>query len=205
MSGMDFNDADPQRGSFDLIPDGTVVLVVANLRPGGHGPGNWLKPNKDGSCLMADFEFVVDGGEYDRRKFWTLFITEGTTEGQQKAANISRSKLRGMLESAFGVNPGDDSPDAMAKRQVAGWQTFDGLKFCARIGVEQGKGDYKDKNVLAAAVTPDEPDYIAPGPQLAGARSVGAVAGAVAAAAGAKAANAANGAAKAAGKPAWAQ
>lgn len=200
---FDFNDAEPQRGSFELIPDGTICLVVASLRPGGHGPGGWLKPNNAGNCLLADFEFVIDGGEFDRRKFWTMFVTEGETDGQQKAANISRSRLRAMLESAFGVNPGDDSPEAIARRQVSGWQTFDGLKFCARIGVESGKDGYKDKNVLAGAVTPDEPDYIAPGPQTGNFQTVGAVAGKVAAAAGAKAA--ANGAAKAATKPSWAQ
>lgn len=163
MSALDFNDADPQRGNFDLIPDGVVAVVVATLRPGGHGLGNYLKASNDGSCLMADFEFVIDGGEFDRRKFWSLFVTEGQSEGQIKAANISRSRLRAMLESAYGVTPGDDSPAAVKRRQVAGWGEFDGLRFCARIGVEKGKGEYKDRNVLAGAVTPDEAEYVSPG------------------------------------------
>lgn len=204
MSDFDFNSAEPQRGGGDLIPDNTVCTVVATLRPGGHGPGGWLKNSKDGSSLMADFEFTVEGGEHDRRKFWGNFVTEGQTEGQQKAAAITRSRLRAMLESAYGVQPGDDSPEAMAKRQVAGWQAFDGLKFCAKVGIEKGglkdktagpdSERYTDKNTLKAAITPDEPDYIAVA-QAAGA----AVKSAAKAAGGGTAAAAAGGA-----KPAWA-
>lgn len=206
MSTMDFNDAEPQRGGFNLIPEDTVALVVASLRPGQAGPGGWLKQNNDRTCLMADFEFVIDGGEYDRRKFWGLMITEGQTDGQQKAANITRSRLRAALESAHGIMPGDDSPAAMEKRHVSGWQSFDGLKFCVRLGIEEGKpksrdlpnGEkYPDKNVIKAVVTPDEPDYISPGPQAQ--RTSG---GAVSAAS-----NSNSGAAKpaaGANKPAWA-
>lgn len=210
MSMFDFNGADPQRGGGSLIPDNTVALVVATLRPGGHGPGNWLKNSGDGSCLMADFEFTIEGGDFDRRKFWGLFVTEGTSEGQQKAAAISRARLRAMLESAHNVHPGDDSPDALAKRQVAGWQAFDGLRFCAKIGIEKGglkdktagpnSERYADKNVLKAAITPDELDYINPGAQTAGARPVGQVVQSAGQAVGGQ-----TGAAVAAAtKPAWA-
>jgi hypothetical protein len=210
VTSFDFNDAEPQRaGSFELIPEGTIVLVVSKLRPGGFGHGNWLKNNNDGTCLMADFEFVIDGGEYDRRKIWSMWVVEGETDGQKKAANISRSRLRAMLESAHGVDPSDDSPNAMAARSVAGWQGFDGIKFCARVGIEKGglkdktqpNGErYPDKNILYP-VTPDDDDYIAPGPQQAGART----AGAALASAGAKAGGSAKAAtAPAAKKPAWA-
>ena len=212
MSDFDFNNAEPQRAMGELIPDGTVCLVVATLRPGGHGPGGWLKNNNDGTCSMADFEFTIDGGEYDRRKFWNMMVTEGSTEGQQKAANITRSKLRAMLESAFGVHPGDDSPDAIAKRQVSGWGAFDGLKFCAKVGIEKGglkdktagpnSERYADKNVLKAALTIDESDYINPGPQQGSFQTAGkAVQTAAKAVGGATGAAVASAAAT---KPAWA-
>jgi hypothetical protein len=154
MTNMDFNNAEPQRGFGDLIPDNTIALVVAKLRPGGAGPGGWLKASATG-CDMMDLEFVVDGGEFDRRKFWGLFVTSGCTEGHEKAANITRSRLRAMLESAHGINAGDNSQAALAKRQVSGWGAFDGR--------------YTDKNVLKAALTPDDTGYINPGPQAANA------------------------------------
>ena len=175
MSNFDFNTAEEQRATGSLIPDNTVVMVVAKLRPGGHGQDGWLKTNKDGTCLMVDLEFTVDGGDFDRRKFWSMMVTEGDTDGQQKAANISRSKLRAMLESAHGVNPSDNSPEAQAKRKVASYSDFDGLRFCAKVGIEAGglkdkmagpdSERYADKNTLKAVITPDEAAYVSPGAQ----------------------------------------
>jgi hypothetical protein len=93
----------------DLIPENTVALVVINLREGGAGPGGLLKASNDGTAQMLDLEFTIDGGEFDRRKLWENWVTDGQTEGQQKAAAITRSRVRATLESAHGVNPGDDS------------------------------------------------------------------------------------------------
>lgn len=159
---FDFSDAEPQSGgSYDLIPEGTVVVLVAKLRPGGAGDGAWLKPSNDGGCNMLDFEFTIDGGEFDRRKVWGSFVTDGTSEGHGKAANITKSRLRGMLESASGISPGDASPTAVKARQVKTWGDFDGLRFVGKLGIQKDKtGQYSDKNILRAAVTPDDPSYI---------------------------------------------
>lgn len=175
MSDFDFNEAEPQRaGGGELIPDGTIALVVSKLRPGGNGPGGYLR-NSDSGCQMLDFEFTVDGGDFDRRKLWSLYVVSGVTEGHEKAANITRSRLRAMLESARGIDPSDGSDDAMKARRADGWGTFDGLAFCVKIGVEQGglkdktagpqSERYADKNVIKAVITPDDDDYIAPSPQ----------------------------------------
>lgn len=209
---FDFNDAEPQFAGGSLIPENTVCLLVASLRPGGAGPGGWLKESVNTGCLMADFEFTVDGGDHDRRKLWSNYVTEGTTDGHAKAANITRSRLRAMLESAHGIHAGDDSPVALAKRQVAGWQAFDGLKFCAKIGVEQGglkeksagpnSERYADKNIIKSVLTPDDADYINPGPQPAGGMTTAgaAVSSAMKAAGG----NTAKAAPAAVAKPSWA-
>lgn len=160
MTNMNFGDAEPQRGNFDLMPDNTTAVVVVTVRPGGAGEGGWLKPSSNGSAAMLDLEFIIDGGEFDRRKVWGYWLTEGETDGQQKAARITRSRIRAALESARGVSPGDESKKAMEARQIAGWGDLDGLRFMARIGVEKSKDpQYSDKNVVKAAVTPDEDDY----------------------------------------------
>lgn len=213
MSNMDFNNAEPQRAGFggDLIPNDTVALVVMTIRPGQQGDGGWLKGNNAGDALMIDAEFTVDGGDFDRRKLWGNYIVDGTTDGQQKAAAISRSLLRGMLESAHGIEPGDNSAEALAKRQVTSYGDFSGIRFCARIGVEKGNLKDKtagpdserwpDKNIIRAAVTPDDDDYIAP--YAGGAASTFKPVGKVAAGVVAKAAQ--QKAATPAAKPAWAQ
>jgi hypothetical protein len=204
----DFNDAEPQRGfSGDLIPDGTVALVAMTVRPGGQDDGGWLKASNDGGCLMLDAEFTIDGGDYDRRKLWGNYVIKGSTEGHDKAAGISRSFLRAALESSRGIMPSDTSPGALEARKIASYGDFDGITFCARIGVEKGglkdktagpdSERWPDKNRLFA-VTPDEDEYIAVGASGGSTfKAVGKVAAAAVAKAGAKAA-------APAGKPAWA-
>jgi hypothetical protein len=201
MSDFDFNYAEPQRAMGDLIPENTIVLLVASVRPGQHGPGGWLKLAQSGA-EMLDMEFTIDGGDFDRRKVWENWITAGETEGQQKAAAITRSRIRAVLESVHAINPGDDSEAAMAARRLSGWGGLDGLKFCAKLGIEQGglkdktagpqSERYSDKNKIKAILTPADAEYINPGPNQTGMVTAGAAAQKVVA----KAA--------AGGKPTWA-
>ena len=155
---MDFNNAEKQR-SGGLIPKNTIVPVHMTLRPGGHGDGGWLKRSKAGDSLMLDAEFTVIEGEFARRKFWSLFTTDGTTDGQKKAVDITRSRIRAMLESARGVKPTDESDAAVAARQINSYGDLDGLRFLAVVGIEEGKDGYEPKNVFVAAVTPDRKDW----------------------------------------------
>lgn len=153
---FDFNNAQEQREG-GLIADGTVAVVHLTVRPGNTGEGGWLKRSKDGGSQAMDCEFTVVDGPFAKRKFWSLFTVEGTTEGHAKAAEISASRLRGILESAKGIRPDDESDTAKNARRVSSWGDFDGLRFVAKIGIDKAKegSGYKDKNVLTAAVTPD--------------------------------------------------
>jgi hypothetical protein len=155
----DFNNASEQRTN-DLIPDGTIASVHMTVRPGNAGEGGWLKRSKSGDSEALDCEFTVVDGSFAKRKFWTLFTVEGTTEGQKKAGEISAARLRAILESVHGIRPDDESPNAAVKRRVNSWGDFDGLRFVAKIGVEKGKDGYKDKNVLVAVITPDRKDWL---------------------------------------------
>jgi hypothetical protein len=44
---MDYNQAGAQR-SFDVIPDGTIVVVQMNIRAGNVGEGGILKRSNNG-------------------------------------------------------------------------------------------------------------------------------------------------------------
>lgn len=172
---FDFNDAEGQRSGFsgELIPEGTIAVVVAALRPGGNGEEGLLKNSNDGSCQMLDFEFTIQGGDFDRRKIWNMYVVNGTTEGQETAVKISKSALRAMLESARGIDPSDTSDKAMKARQVSGYSDFNGLTFPIEIGVAKGNLKDKtagpnserwdDKNVIRSIVTPDMPEYASAG------------------------------------------
>lgn len=159
MSLIDFNSAPTQRDDFELIPDGTKVPVQITVRPGHAGDGGWLKRSKAGDCLMIDAEFVIVDGPFAKRKFWSQLTVDGETEGQKKAVEISVARLRGILESAFGVRPDDESDKAMAKRRISSYGDIDGLRFWAVVGIEKGKDGYKDKNNIKTVLTPDRSDW----------------------------------------------
>lgn len=171
MSGynpeMDFNNAESGGGTFDLIPDGTICKVRFGIRPGGVGEGGWLTQSKSSDALMVNAEFVVTEGPFAKRKFWENIVVSGgkvDEKGQSIAGNISRAKLRAILESARNVKPDDQSDEAKKKRLVSGYGDFNGMEFTCKVGVKEGDkkmdgGKYPDKNIIAAVITPDRAEY----------------------------------------------
>lgn len=155
---MDFNTAKEQTEFGEPIPDGTIATVQVNVRPSGAGEGGWLKRSQTGSSGL-DAEFTVVDGPHTKRKFWKLFTMDGPTDGHAKAGEISASQIRGILESARGIRPDDQSEAAKAARIIKNWGDLDGLRFIAKIGIEKSKDGYKDKNTLAVAITPDKQQW----------------------------------------------
>jgi hypothetical protein len=158
---IDFNNAEAQREG-GLIPEGTIAQVHMTVRPGNSGEGGWLKRSKSGESMALDVEFTVVEGPFAKRKFWGLFTLEGVTDGHQKAADISASRLRAILESARGIRPDDESEAAKNGRRMNSWGDFDGIRFIAKIGIEKAKegSGFKDKNSLEAAITPDRKAWV---------------------------------------------
>jgi hypothetical protein len=152
MSTLDFNNAAAQ-SSTELIPDGTIAPVIMGLRAGNAGDDGWLAISKSSGALMLDCEFVIESGPFAKRKFW------GYMSLSEKAAPITGSTVRAILESAFGVRPDDLSEKAQAARKISDWSALNGIRFVAKIGVEKGTGDYSDKNKLRQVITPDHKEY----------------------------------------------
>ena len=82
-----------------------------------------LRRSKDGRSVGLDCEFTVTDGEHFKRKFWVLFTLEGATVKHAEAGDISRGKLRAILESAHGIRPDDLSEAAFEarRRRSADW------------------------------------------------------------------------------------
>jgi hypothetical protein len=157
MSAFDFNTATEQR-DYDVIPAGTIAVIGLKIRDGAAGPDGLLKRSKSGECEGLDCEFTVVEGVYAKRKFFGFYVLSGTTDGHAQAADITRSRLRAILESARGIKPQDVS-EAAKKARVAEYRDFDGIRFLGRIGVEPAKGDYRAKNILAAVITPEMKEW----------------------------------------------
>jgi hypothetical protein len=158
MTNFDFNDAGPQK-SFDVIPADTIATLHMTVRPGGAGEGGWLRRSKAGDSEALDCEFTVVDGEFAKRKFWTLFTISGTTEGHAQAADISRRRLRAILESARGIKPDDESETAKQARRTGSWGDCDQLRFIGRIGREPANGQYRAKNILLEVITPERKQW----------------------------------------------
>lgn len=159
---FDYNDAESNTGSGDLIPKGTIAPVILTVRAGQAGDGGWLTQSKASPYQYLDCEFTVTAGPFARRKFWTLMMAGHSTPNEEKVAKtlgITRSKLRGILESARGIDPNDMSEAAKAKRIVQGYGDFSGMEFVAKIGVEAGRDGYADKNVFDNAVPVTSAEY----------------------------------------------
>jgi hypothetical protein len=154
---MDYNQAGAQ-WSFDVIPDGTIVVAQMNLRAGDVGEGGLLKRSNNGQAEGLDAEFVVAEGDYAKRKFWSFMVVSGTTDGHEQAADITKRRLRAILESARGIKPTDVS-EAAKKARVAEYDDFDGIRFLCKLGVEPARDGYRAKNILAEVITPDRKEW----------------------------------------------
>ncbi|MDH5528171.1 MAG: hypothetical protein OEY97_12785 [Nitrospirota bacterium] len=157
----DFNNADDQQ-SYDLIPKGTLAKVRMTIRPGGYDDPNegWTggyatRNDKTGSVYL-NAEFVVTEGPYARRKVWSL-IGLHSPKGPEWA-HMGRAFIKGILNSARGVHPSDETPQAQNARRITGFADLDGIEFVAKIDWEKdAKGD--DKNVVKQAIAPDHKEY----------------------------------------------
>ena len=162
---MDFNDAESNT-SFDIIPAGTVAPMMMTIRPGHEGHGGWETASQSSDVRYLSCEFVITEGQFAKRKFWqNMVVSGGKTDenGNSKAAAITRSTLRGILESARRVKPNDESDEAKAKRIVSGYEDFSGIEFVGKIGIEKGSNGYADKNKLLAPVPVTSKDYASGG------------------------------------------
>jgi len=157
----DFNNADDQQ-SFDLIPKGTIARVRMTIRPGGYDDpnegwtGGYATRKAETGTVYLNAEFVVLEGPYARRKVWSL-IGLHSPKGPEWT-HMGRAFIKGILNSARGVHPGDETPRAQTARRIQGLADLDGIEFVARLDVERdAKGD--DRNAIKQGITPDHKAY----------------------------------------------
>lgn len=158
----DFNSADDQN-SFDLIPKGTLVKVRMTIKPGGYDDptqgwtGGYATQNQTTGSVYLNCEFVVLDGPYARRKMWSL-IGLHSNKGPEWA-NMGRAFIKGILNSARGLHPQDNSTQAQQARRISGFADLDGIEFVGKVEMEKDQyGD--DKNVIKMAITPDRKEYV---------------------------------------------
>jgi hypothetical protein len=159
----DFNNAE-QQSSYELIPKGTLAKVRMTLKPGGFDDehqgwtGGWATQNQDTGAVYLSCEFVVLEGEFAKRKLWSL-IGLYSPKGPMWA-QMGRSFVRALLNSANRIDPNDQSVAALAARQINGIEDLDGVEFVARIEIEKDSQGHP-KNVIKSAIEPGHAQYTA--------------------------------------------
>jgi hypothetical protein len=159
---MDFNTAEPQQ-SLDLIQKGTVAKVRMTIKPGGFNDpardwtGGYATHNTASGAVYLNCEFIILEGRYAKRKIWSL-IGLRSLKGDQWN-DIGRSFIRAILNSARGFSEKDESPQAVAARNIKSFAELDGIEFIARIDVEKNKATGEERNVIKRAVTKGHKDY----------------------------------------------
>ena len=158
----DFSSADDQK-SFDVIPKGTIARVRMTIKPGGYDDlregwdGGYATRSVTTGAIYLNCEFVVLEGPYARRKVWSmigLFSSKGA-----EYANMGRSFIKGILNSARGFSSKDETPQAVAARRINGFVDLDGIEFVARIDVEKDQRSGEDRNIIKTAITKDHKSY----------------------------------------------
>lgn len=161
MTYFDFNSAAEQT-SYDLIPKGTLARVRMTIKPGGYDDatqgwtGGFATRNASTGSVYLNCEFVVLEGPHARRKMWSLIGLHSAKS--EEWANMGRTFIKAILNSARNVHPGDSSPAAQNARRISGFADLEGIEFLGKVDWEKDQSG-QDKSVIKAAVTPDHKDY----------------------------------------------
>ena len=162
MSWNDFNTAQDQIAN--VIPAGTLVKVRLSIKPGGFDDASqgwtagYATYSKDTGAIFLNCEFVVLEGQYAKRKVWNnigLHSSKGPIY-----AEMGRSFIKGILNSARNIMPKDVTPQAQAARRISGLADLEGIVFVGRISIGTDKHS-NPKNEINHAITPDHKEYAA--------------------------------------------
>jgi len=171
---INLNDADDQDRS--VMPPG-AYWMKARVRPGNTGPDGLLRLAKNGFSLMLNLELVViDDDEWRGKKIFDLITCElqeydsddplsppplaaDKLANLQTSVRMGRSRLKAMLNSAYGLMPNDDSDQAKASRTIEGYDAFDGLCLMAQVDVQPARDNFKERNRVDFIIEPSDPAY----------------------------------------------
>jgi len=161
MTYFDFNSASEQ-SNYDLIPKGTLVRVRMTIKPGGYDDpsqgwtGGYATRSATTGSVYLNCEFVVLEGQFARRKMWSL-IGLYSSKGADWA-NMGRTLIKAILNSARGIDPSDNCPAAQNARRIGSFADLEGIEFLGKVDWDKYQNG-QDKCVIKSAVTPDHKDY----------------------------------------------
>ena len=153
-----FNDAEDQM-SYELIPHRTIARTRLVLKKGNHvtkeWPDGYATLSKAGTSIYLSCEFVVLSGEFEHRKIWSNIGLH--SDKSPKYAEIGRSMIKAILNSAHGLHSKDKSPEAEKLRTIKSFDELNNLICAVEITIND-QGD-KPRNEVRTIITPDHAKY----------------------------------------------
>lgn len=141
MANFDWSQEDYDTPTdFAIIPEGTEVRMKCT-------EAEDKETSTGGEMIAATFSIIE--GEHKGRKIWMNFNTVNKSE---KAQNFGRRMIAGWSRAA-------GKPNAKNTDQLLE------APFWAKLGVEVGTGQYKDKNIIASFLMPEEGGAAAQAPK----------------------------------------
>jgi hypothetical protein len=137
-----------------------IYRLKAKLMTGTAGPDFNLQRAKTSIALMLPLELTVVDGEHKNRKLFDYptvdLVEEDLITPNQEALDKVKSqmkyghiKLRAIVDSAFGLNPDDESEKAQAvRRRFNSYNEFDGIVFSAPVKIAAATKDYAASNKI---------------------------------------------------------
>ena len=157
----DFNDAEEPM-SLGLIPKGTLVKTCLSIMPGGYDDetqgwtGGYATRSRQSEAVYLNCKFIIMAGEYAKRHLFHM-IGLHSVKGPIWA-DMGRTFIKSLLNSAKGIQPSDESPQAKQARIIQSFADLEGLVCVLKVGVELDSQDH-ERNRVQAVITPDHPQY----------------------------------------------
>ena len=138
-----------QGASAELIPSGTLLLTTVTVIKVSH--------SKNSGGKMAQFEFTVARGPYERRKIWKYVGDPADERNSEKWRPMCLADLQHMLESCGIFNPADPSTYARfanaSFEQVLG--ALEGKPVAIIASIEKGTDGNDDRNGVKQILSPN--------------------------------------------------
>lgn len=152
---MSFNFAPTanQAPAIALIPPGTLALTVLTVKE--------IKHSNNSGGLMAQLEYTIARGPYERRKIWKYIGDPNDQRNSEKWRQMGVADLQHMLESAGIFDP--SKPETYARysgvKPEHAFTTIlgdlDGKHIAVKLRIEKGTDGNEDKNGIGFILSPN--------------------------------------------------
>lgn len=153
MSSFNFSPTANQAPAVQLIPAGTPALTVLTVKE--------VKRSNNSGGLMAQLEFTIARGPYERRKIWMFVGDPNDEKNSEKWRPMCLATLQHLLESCGIFDPAN--PDTYARYAnvpaehafTTILQDLDGKHVAIKIKIEKGTDGNDDRNAVSVVLSPN--------------------------------------------------